>query len=76
MGAGTQGWGLGQEEILQASIKTPPSPTHSPGWCRVRERSALMMRSATLMNPFGKGVTTTSSRLPLWPATSSQKCSY
>ena len=33
-------------------------------------RSALMMRSASLMNPFGKGVTTTSYRLPLWLATS------
>ena len=39
------------------------------------ERSALMMHSASLMNPFGKGVTTTSSRLPLWLATSSQRCS-
>ena len=39
------------------------------------ERSALMMRSASLMNPFGKGVTTTSSKLPLWPPTSSQLCS-
>ena len=39
------------------------------------ERSALMMRSASLMNPFGKRVTTTSSRLPLWLATSSQRCS-
>ena len=34
MGAGTQGWRLGQEEILQASSKSPPSPTNSRGWCR------------------------------------------
>ena len=39
------------------------------------ERSALMMCSASLMNPFSKGVTTTSSKLPLWLATSSQRCS-
>ena len=39
------------------------------------EGSALMMRSASLMNPFGTCVktTSTSSRLPSWPATSSQR---
>ena len=39
MGAGTQGWRLGEEEILQASGKSTPSPTHSPGWCRGLRRS-------------------------------------
>ena len=34
MEAGTQGWRLGQEEILGASSKAPPPPTHSPGCCR------------------------------------------
>ena len=41
MGAGTQGWRLGQEDILQASNKSPPPPTHSPGWCRALRRSDL-----------------------------------
>ena len=34
MGAGTEGWRLGREEILQAPNNSLAPPTHCPGWCR------------------------------------------
>ena len=39
MGAGTQGWRPGKEEILKASSKSTPPPTYSLGWCRGLGRS-------------------------------------
>ena len=41
MGAGTQGWRLGQEEILQAPSNSLPPPTHSPEWCQGLRRGNL-----------------------------------
>ena len=64
MGAGIQSRRLGQEEILHASNNsTPPSHSFSRMVLGTRtERSALMMRSASLMNPFSKCVRITSGR--------------
>ena len=67
--------GAGGDSPRSQRITSPSHPFSGMVPGTRTERSALMMRSASLMNPFGKGVTSTSSRLRLWPATSSQRCS-
>ena len=78
MVAGTRSLRVGREQILQAFHNSvPPSHPFSgmvPG--TRMEPSALMIRSASFMNPLSKGgrITSTSSELHPWPATSLQRC--
>ena len=66
--AGAGGDSLGFQQLT--------SPSHPFSGMVPGTRTVCIDDSQCLMNPFGKsvGMKSTSSRLPLWPTTSSQRC--